>query len=68
MTPEQLQQIFAAQLGNPDIYYMIQTSADISVCKHDMALYTLDDLLPILSELTYDPTQGTYPLFKRGTL
>ena len=68
MTLEQLQQIFAAQLGNTDIYYMIQTSADISVCKHDMALHTLDDLLPTLSALTYDPTQGTYPLFKRGTL
>jgi hypothetical protein len=68
MTLEQLQEIFAVQLGNPDIYYMIQTSTDISVCKHDMALHTLDDLLPTLSSLTYDPTQGTYPLFKKDTV
>jgi hypothetical protein len=68
MTLEQLQQIFAAQSANPNIYYMIQTSADISVCKHNMAAHTLDDLLPTLSELTYDPTQGTYPLFKKDTV
>ena len=68
MTLGQLHKIFASQLGNTDIYYMIQTSADISVCKHDMALYTLDDLLPTLSALTYDPTQGTYPLFKEATV
>ena len=68
MTLEQLQQIFATQLGNPEIYYMIQTATNISVCKHDMITQTLDDLLPTLSALTYDPTQGTYPLFKEETL
>jgi hypothetical protein len=68
MTTEQLQQIFAAQLGKPDIYYMIQTTTNISVCKHDMTTHTLDELLPTLSGLTYDPTQGTYPLFKEDTV
>ena len=68
MTTEQLQQIFAAQLDNPDIYYMIQTSTNISVRKHDMTTHTLDELLPTLSALTYDPTQGTYPLFKEDTI
>jgi hypothetical protein len=68
MTLEELQQIFAAQMGNPDIYYMIQTATNVSVCKHDMTAQTLDDLLPTLSVLTYDPTQGVYPLFKEETL
>lgn len=68
MTTEQLQQIFAAQLGNSDIYYMIQTPENVSVCKHSMLSNTLDDLLPVLSTLTYDPTQGAYPLFKKDTV
>jgi hypothetical protein len=68
MTIEQLQQIFAAQLDNPDIYYMIQTATGISVCKHDMTTQVLDDLLPTLNDLTYDPSQGTYPLFKKDMI
>ena len=68
MTLGQLHQIFASQVGNPDIYYMIQTSTSISVCKHKMSLHKLGELLPTLKDLTYDHTQGKYPLFKEATL
>jgi len=64
MTLEQLQQIFAPQLGQPQVYYMLQNAAVVSVINHDMITHTLADLLPTLSPLTYVPDQGTYPLFR----
>lgn len=64
MTLEQLQTIFAAQLSQPEIYYMVQTATAVSVLKHDMTTHTLADLLPTLEPLTYVPDQGTYPLFR----
>lgn len=67
MTLQQLEEIFASQLGGPEIYYMLQTAATISVIRHDMVTNTLADLLPTLNALTYVPDQGTYPLFRETT-
>jgi hypothetical protein len=64
MTLEQLEQIFAPQLGQPQIYYMLQTATSVSVINYNMITHTLADLLPILDPLTYVPDQGTYPLFR----
>lgn len=66
MTLGQLHRIFASQVGKPEIYYMIQTATGVSVCKHKMSSHKLGELLPTLKDLTYDHTQGTYPLFKEA--
>jgi hypothetical protein len=67
MTLEQVQEIFKTQLEqNPqDLFYLVYGSGVATVFRHRLDQKSLEDLVIVLQDLEYEPSQDSTPKFRK---
>lgn len=67
MTLEQVQEIFKIQLEqNPkDLFYLVYGAGQATVFRHRLDQKSLEDLVAVLQDLTYEASADSTPKFRK---